>query len=250
MESENIFGWVAASCSVSYFLTLAFPFLKVLLCKLNYEDSPITKVVTIYLDCLTWFFYSKKIQNEPLCICNIIGGIICLSSIFIYLIFEVRKYTVDTILNTLILIVGTLIIHKCLQEIVEESKTVAKFCVIAKIITYYIPTTTILRAINEKNFLHISIINSLTWLTSCIGWAVFGKLINNIYILASNLIGIIISLIQIVIYFNYRQYYRLGKPTSVISTDIGDSNNNRFKNENIQINGKTKRIKIISKMIE
>ena len=54
----------------------------------------------------------------------------------IYLAFELKKYLVDTILNALIFILGTLALHKGLSMVIEDAQMVGKICVGTKLIEH------------------------------------------------------------------------------------------------------------------
>ena len=255
MEQEDIFGYVATCFSVVFYITLSIPFIKVLRCEMTYDNTPIAMIITIYVDCLSWYFYSERIMNEPLGLCNKIGICICISLAIIYLAFEIRHYIIDTVLNGLIMIMGTLVVHKSLIDVIDEPQTVGKFCFVAKVISFHIPIITIYKVIRAKNYLNIPIFTSFAYLVSNIGWAVVGKKMNNIYISIGNLIGVVIILVQIGIYFNYRKFFKKQARTTSIFSDADEDSTqeNKTKKKNIKdgeikIKGKTKRIKIISRI--
>ena len=136
MDYQNIFGYAATGLSVCFYCALTLPFLNVLRCKSSYEFTPISIIDTIYIDTLVWYIFAEKIECEQLKLSNMIGCCCSLLLIAIYLGFELKKYAIDSILNCLILILGTLVTHKGLTMVVEDPQIIGKFAIAAKLITF------------------------------------------------------------------------------------------------------------------
>jgi len=157
MDVIEVTGNAAIGLSSCFYLSLVAPFCKVLLCKLNYEYTPIALIDTVYVDSISWYLYADKILSRKLRYGNCIGGIVSLSLIVIYLLFELRKYPVDTLLNCVILVLGTLVIQKGLSIIIEDPQIIGKICIGTRLITFCYPIVMIYRAIKEKNYMFISL---------------------------------------------------------------------------------------------
>jgi len=253
MESQNLLPWVATSCSISFYFSLIIPFISLLKCRKRFEDSPIQLVSTIYVESLTWYFYSGKISNEPLRYCHLAGIIICLLLIFIYLQFEMRTYLYDAILNALILIIGSLLIQKVLQEIIYDNNTIEIICVITKMICYYIPLSDLIRLIIDKNYLNINILILCTWLLSCFGWSIVNGYKKKIGFTFANSFGIIIILIHIIIYYNYKLVFRRTEKNQTVFGNESEEKNKMDINTPIEesmVKGKERPVKIISQIIK
>ena len=151
MDFVNIFGYTAIGLSVCFYCSLVIPFCNVLRCKLNYEYTPIALINTIYVDSIAWYIYADKIVCDQLRLCNSIGACCSLILITIYLAFELKKYLVDSILNCLILILGTLVLHKGLSIVIEDAQIVGKICIGTKLISFFTPLFLTCRVIKEKN---------------------------------------------------------------------------------------------------
>ena len=255
MDYQYIAGCVATGLSACFYFTLVIPFFNVLRCKLNYEFTPIALIDTIYVDCVAWYIYSDKISCEQLHLSSSIGACCTLLLIVIYLAFELKRYTVDSILNCLILILGTLVIHKGLDVVVEDSDTVGKICIGTKFITFLIPMLMTYRVIKERNYKLISLNTTLAYMCSCIGWVVFGKLAKEMNIMCANCIGIAICLIQFCIYLNYKKKYPVYTgPTSTIGIESSaldskkDESTTMNLDEESQEKAKEKPVKIITRL--
>ena len=254
MDAENILGWIGICLSSCFYLSLIIPFFNVLRCKKSFELIPITFISTIYADCVAWYIYGDKILSEHVQLCHCIGGCACLAIIIIYLCFELKKDLADGILNILILVLGTLVIQKGLIYIIEDFNNVGKICVGTKLVTFFAPIATIYRVIKEKNYKLISLISTLTYLAACIGWTLFGKILNNFNIMCSYGAGIVLGIIQILIYFNFKKKYpHFSGKSSTIGIESGFSEETK-KDESTTINideesqekAKEKPVKIIS----
>jgi uncharacterized protein with PQ loop repeat len=256
MDCQNIFGYVAIGLSGLFYCSLVIPFFNVLRCKLNYEFTPIALIDTVYVDSVAWYIYADKILCDQLKCCSLIGGACSLALISIYLAFEFRKYTVDSILNCLILILGTLVMHKGLTTIINDYEMIGKICIATKCFTYLISLFNIYKVIKEKNYAIISVNSTLTYLASCIGWAIFGKAVSNSNLMAANCIGVVVCLIQFVVYLNVKKKYPSGHYRDSSSTIGIESSTEEIKTESTTMTieeekedkTKEKPVKIITKI--
>lgn len=255
MDYQNIFGYAALGLSSCFYLTLAIPFLNVLRCKLNYEYTPIVFIDTIFVDSLTWYIYADKIVCEQLKLCNTIGACCTLLLIVIYLAFELKKYLIDSILNCLILILGTLVIYKGLTIVVEDADMIGKICIGTKILTFIIPIILTFRVIKEKNYRLISLNSTITYMISCIGWILFGKASFDINIIIPNAIGVVLFFIQFIVYLNFKKKYpTYSGPSSTIGIETAsteykkDESTTMHIDEESQEKAREKPVKIVTRL--
>lgn len=256
MDYLNIIGYSAIGLSVCFFTTLVIPFFNVLRCKLNYEFTPIALINTIYVDSIAWYIYADKINSEHLKLCHIIGACCTLLLIIIYLAFELKKYLVDSILNLLILILGSLVIYKGLTIVLEDTQMVGKVCISTKLITFFIPILMIFRVIKEKNYKLISINSTCTYMIACIGWVLYGKSFYDINIMIPNIAGILLCFVQFIVYLNAKKKYPLfSRPSSTIGIERSstedpkkDESTTMTIDEESQEKAKEKPVKIITRL--
>ena len=255
MDYQNIFGYVATCLSSCFYLTLVIPFFNVLRCKLNYEYTPIVFIDSIYVDALTWYIYADKIVCDQLKLCNTIGACCSLLLIVIYLAFELKKYLIDSVLNCLILILGTLVIHKGLTIVIEDADMIGKVCIGTKVLTFLIPIILTFRVIKEKNYRLISFSTTITYMMSCIGWILFGKASFDINIMIPNAIGVFICFIQFIVYLNFKKKYpTYSGPSSTIGIESGsteykkDESTTMNIDEESQEKAKEKPVKIVTRL--
>ena len=245
---ENI-GWTAAFLAVLYFSAPVATFLNVIRGKILFEDSPGIFVTTCYINCFSWYIYGDLIFSEQIKYSYLVGACISLLLIIIYLIYEFKKYFIDTILNILILITGTWAEYRGLKIVIDDDRVVGKFCIATSIIMYLTPLYILYRVIKEKNYKLIPIFPAFVYLLACIAWVVYGALSKEFYIIFSHTIGIIICLMQITIYMKYMRKYKIIRERDLTPTiGIGNKENNNIKEEApIKINQDEEPVKIISK---
>ena len=120
---ENI-GWTAAFLTALYFSAPVATFLNVIRGKILFEDSPGIFVTTCYVNCFSWYIYGDLIFSEQIKYSYLVGACISLLLIIIYLIYEFKKYFIDTILNILILITGTWAEYRGLKIVIDDDRVV------------------------------------------------------------------------------------------------------------------------------
>ncbi len=196
MDYPKIFGYVATCLSTCFYCSLSLPFFDVIRCKRNYEYTPIAFINTIYVDSVAWYIYADKILCDQLKLCNTIGACCTLLLIIIYLVYELKKYLIDSILNALILILGTLVLHKGLTIVVEDAQMVGKICICTKIISFLIPIILTCRVIKEKNYKLIPIYSTVINVLVSSTWLGFGICINLISQIIPNALGVFFSILN------------------------------------------------------
>ena len=139
---------------------------------------------------------------------------------------------------------------------VDDDRIVGKICIGTACIVFYTPVQTIYRVIKEKNYRLIPIYNCYFVLAYGICWVIYGVFITDFYVVFPNAISIIISLIAVFIYCNYKRKYpvigerdfssTIGIETS--TTEEPKKEENPIKMEEVvETSGKEKPVKIITK---
>ena len=232
---QECFGWAGTCLTVLSFISPIFPFLNVLKGKLNFEDTPGVLVTTCYVNYFCWYIYGDMI----------------------YLAYEVKKYLVDAILNTLILITGTWALYRALTIIIDDDRIVGKICIGTSCLVFLSPIQIIYKVIKEKNYILIPFYNCLFVFFYAICWVVYGILITEFYVVFPNAIAIILSLIEIIIFLNYkRKYPTIGERdfSSTIGIETNPNEETSKKedapikmDEDVEDKGKEKPVKIVEK---
>ena len=219
MLIQDIFGWIAAFSSTVIFAYPAIQFINVLKGSLNYEDTPIFLIGTIYINCLTWYAYGYYIFSPQVKICNIIGCCFSLFCSIIYLTYESKKFLTDTILNTLILFAGTWAAYRTYFVLLGDDNVVGKVCIITSLISLLHPLYLIYRVIREKNYKLISLIIARFTIISGVCWVIYGFIDLDYYIVCLNLLNIFVAIAQIIIVKKFKlKYPTIEQATTQIST--------------------------------
>ena len=252
---QEISGWLAMAVTTCSFLFPVFPYLNVLRGRMNYEDTPSFFVISSYINYFCMYVYGDLVFSDQVKYCYLVGSIINCVLMVIYLVYEIRRYLVDTILNALILITGTWALYRCLTIIIDDDRIVGKICVLTFFVVFITPVQILYRVLKERNYNLIPIYNC--WLSLCFSslWIVYAIFISDFYILFPNIINIILSLAQIAVYINLsRKYPAIGQREFSSTIGIETTSNEEIKNVESQIkidedteNKKEKPVKIINK---
>jgi hypothetical protein len=92
-------------------------------------------------------------------------------------------------------------------KIVKEEIAVGRIYLITHLTSMIIQAQYIYDGISKKNYLLIPIIYDSISFPYYFSWIVYGLLLNDFYILITNIICCIIGLIQILLYFYFRREY-------------------------------------------
>ena len=152
MELETIqdsFGWAGAVLSILSFISPIFPYLNVLRGKLNFEDTPAVLVTTCYVNYCCWYIYGDMIFSDQIKYGYLIGAGINLILMIVYLAYEIRKYLVDTILNTLILITGTWALYRALTIIIDDDRICGRICIGTSCLVFFSPIQMFLSVVSR-----------------------------------------------------------------------------------------------------
>ena len=248
-------GWIAACLTVCYYVAPVLPFVNVLKGRLNFEDTPGVFVTTCYVNCFIWYVYGDMIFSDQVKISNCVSASISLILIVIYLIYEIRKYLIDSVLNVLLLVTGTWAVYRALTIILDDDRIIGKIGFGTQIVVYLTPIQIVYKVAKEKNYNLIPIYSAWVYVFTCITWIIYGFLISDFYIVFSHIIGAILSLIQIIIYLNFkRKYPGIGEREFSSTIGIETTGNEETKKEETPIKeeenqpeSKEKPVKIISK---
>ena len=256
-KAQEIFGWVATSLTMCFYISPVIPFINVFKGKLNYEDTPIVVISTSYVNCFCWYIYGEMIFSNQIKLCNMIGAISSLILICIYLIFELKTYAIDALLNALIIITGSLALYRGLAYTINDDSIIEQICNGTAIVVFLSPIQLIYRVIKEKNYFLIPIYTAYVSFIASSCWVTYGVFIRDIYVILPNTIGILLAIIQIIVYTNYkRKYPSIGEKEFNSTIGIENTGNDEGKkdestiikvDENSQNNAKEKPVKIISK---
>ena len=150
----------------------------------------------------------------------------------IYLAYEIRKYTIDAILNILIIFTGSYAVYKGFTIMIDDDSIIGKICFGTSCLIFFTPIQFIYRVTKEKNYNLIPIYLVCASLLSSFFWIIYGIFIKDLYIVFPNAIGIILAKIQILVFLKYkRKYPGIGERESSSTIGIETNENEKEKKE-------------------
>ena len=211
------------------------PFINVLQGIKNFEDTPKFYIIIIYFNSLFWFLYGSLLFSDQMKLSYMISCIICLISMGIYLIYEIKKDFIDMILNLMILVSVSWGIYCYFTIDFDNDRLLGKICIISSLVFYCFPIYTIIKVITEKNAKLIHINNITIYFFSVLCWFVYGIIDKDYFIAFPYFIGGIIALTQIILYNIYsRKYIQLKNGKNLMSNTIGIENNESSEVNNVK----------------
>lgn len=227
-------GWIGAAMNLYFYILPTMPFINLLKGKINFEDTPGVYVTICYINSVCWYTYGELTFSDQMRLSYIIGSVIFLILLLIYLYYEIRKYTFDTILNICILGTGTYSLYVGLTEILDDDQIAAKFCNVSSLLYFFFPMHVIYKVIVHKTYNLISVKLNVIHIITSFFWTVYGVLILENLLAYPHLINIILCLIQLYLYYFYKNKY----PTieeKPLNNSIGLENNG-IEESNIEDN--------------
>lgn len=221
-------GWIGCAMNLYFFVKPIVPFVNVIKGKINFEESPGIYVTVLYINSVCWYTYGELTFSDQMRLSYIIGSFIYLVLLCIYLYYEIKKYLFDTILNILLLITGTYSLYVGLTFILDEDQIAAKFCNAASLVYFFFPIQIIYKVINYKNYKLIQVIDNIINIFTSSMWIIYGTLILENLLVYPHIINVILSLIQLYLYYSYKNKFSYieGKESNIIRIEnIGDEKN-------------------------
>ena len=247
-DYNEMLAWVAACLTMIFYFPKIAPFINVLQGIKNFEDTPKVYTVIIYLNSLFWFLYGNLLFSDQMKFSYMISCILCLISMGIYLIFEIKKDFVDMILNLIILVSVSWAIYCYFTIDFDNDRLLGKICIISSLVFYCFPIYTIIKVITEKNAKLIHINNITIYFLSVLCWFIYGIIDKDYYIAFPYFLGGLIALTQIILYNIYsRKYIQLKSGKNLMINTIGIENNEKSEENNVKFEViKQNTIKIIN----
>ncbi len=247
---QESIGWIAATFNICFYLTPTFNFVKVLKGKVNFEESPGVYVTTCYVNSFIWFIYGDMIFSDQVKISNMISALINLIFMLIYLAFELRKYFIDAILNTLILITGSWAVYRALTIVIDDDRVVGDICIGTTFIIFLSPIQILYKVFKEKNYNIIPVFAAIIYLSGCLSWFIYAIFIKDFYLAFPHVLGVILSGVEIAVYVNCkRRYPGIGENGASGTIDIVSGGNDDIKKEETPIKiDEGKPVEIVNKL--
>ena len=235
-KAQEISGWIGAGLTILNFLFPVCTYINVIKGKLSYDNTPSFLVITSYINYFCMYVYGDMVFSDQVKYAYMVGSIINCLLMSIYLVYEIRKFLVDTILNILLIITGTWALYRCLTIMIDDDRIVGKICILTFFIVYITPIQILYKVIKEKNYNLIPKYNCWVAFFASIFWIIYSIYISDFYILFANIINALINLAQIVVYINLSiKYPAIGKKEFSSTIGIETTSNEEDRKEDVQI---------------
>lgn len=239
-DSAYFFGFLS---SVLLSLTPIIQIIALISKQINIEIVNLFPLICLYANCGLFFFQqliiiiqkkSESGQSLPILqYCNLIGFCLSLVWCIIIIYYQNIKSKLHFWLYVLLLIVAT-VIGITVEFLMKELSFYKTFInIIASIFNVLMYLSCGLNTVNlfrTKNFNYISILYVTAGLINCVIWLIFGCLFgtteeSKFHVIISNILGIIITILQMVVYFKYRKEYihKYNIETSTIEEPIKEN---------------------------
>ena len=224
MELENILPFLKIFNAITIILLNASPLVglfKIIKKKEKYTYLPFCMLLFFSLNSLCWTCYWFKISNMIFMLSFYISIIIDSGLVIIYLYFLcnfIKRFLISSILLVVIELIITISVLLFLFDYLNFYR---RCMIVINTIMYISPGQNLIKVFKEKKCKFIPILSTMMGLICSGGWLLFGKIIDDIYIIIPNGLGLIFSTLYSLIWLIYYIKEKIDKKKSTFySEDI------------------------------
>ncbi|XP_024386982.2 bidirectional sugar transporter SWEET5, partial [Physcomitrium patens] len=169
------------------------------------QFSVVPYVATL-LNCLMWLFYGTSSVAGLMLVLTINAAGVVIESIYIIIHvlfgdFESRKRTGCYFLGIMVLYTIVLCCVTQAVEVNDRVTVVGAICVVIGSIMYSAPMTVIAQVIRDKNVANMPLFLSASSLINSVVWTTYGILVEDVFVIIPNGMGVCVCAIQCLVYF-------------------------------------------------
>ena len=200
----DIFGYIGSLISTYFFISPVVPILKLIKGETTIKDTPGILLICSFLNCVLWAMYGllkdRFLQYAP----NGLGGSITLIWITIYLIYLADKKILFALLYNCSLIAGVIGLSLLFYFVIDAELT-GKIVLIFNVLMYAAPGEKMYTVCKTGNYQLIPIWSTIG-AAACSGcWLIYGLYVGDINVTIPNVLGVICSIIQLIVYWIYKK---------------------------------------------
>lgn len=200
----TILSWVGTAFALFLNLTPAFLFIDVFKNNKSHKSIPELMLIFNTLCGLCWFCYWFRLVNPVPCYSALGNTCISLIFSFLYLYLAVGKGLIKCFFACFIAADICAQFFYILGYWVQNVDMVGKLAMIINIVQYAAPGQSILTVIKTGNYKLIPITTTVAGVFCSSCWLGFGIIQNNFNTILPNSMGLILSLVQILIYYYFK----------------------------------------------
>ena len=199
----DIFGWVGTAIATFFYIAPVVPFLKLIKGEISWKESPGVLLICSFMNCILWSDYGLLQDKFLVYFANGLGGTITLIFITIFLIHLADKKFCFAFLYTLCLIAVIVGLAFLCYEVIKSDIT-GKIAMVFNVLMYAAPGEKIITVFRTGDVSLIPIWSTIggTACSSC--WLIYGIYQNDLNLIIPNLLGVLASIVQIVVYLIFR----------------------------------------------
>jgi solute carrier family 50 protein (sugar transporter) len=228
MELENILPFLKIFNAITIILLNASPLVglfKIIKKKEKYTYLPFCMLLFFSLNSLCWTCYWFKNSNMIFMLSYYISTIIDSGFLIIYLYFLCKYNKRFLISSFLLIVIEVTIVISVLLFIIEYLNFYRRCLIVISTIMYISPGQNLIKVFKEKACKFIPIFSTMAGILCSGGWLLFGKIIDDIYIIIPNGLGLIFSTIYTLIWLIYYIKEKIDKKKSTFYPE--DNNKTR-----------------------
>lgn len=229
LGGSEFFGWLGEVLMVIYYISPALPFFHLFQKKITYEYTPGVVVLANYCTSFTWIMYGYLINNVRIKMFNIFACAISTILLIIYLIHEVKQYLIDSILNALLIISGSLCARRFFLAYSYDEEFIKKICFGSSILLSLLPLILIYKVYQEKNYSIIPIFSVITLLLASFYWILFGLMTDEYYYSIVYFVVVVFCGLQFAVWKTYKMKYQGIHFTPSIEIDVNNTETEETK---------------------
>lgn len=221
---KDICGWIGSAIAMFFYISPVVPLIKVMKKEININEFPGILLLMSLMNCLLWCVYGIFIHEIPSWLCNGAGAATTLIWLIIYWIyFADCKWVPALVYNVLMINVVAEIFYLCYAVAGEEYfETVGWIAMVFNILMYAAPGEKIYRVIQTNNHNLIPIFSVIAGVFCSSFWGIFGLIIGKLSMIIPNVLGAVLSVLQIIVWTIYRVKNK--DPLIPIVNDITNNN--------------------------
>ena len=200
----TIFSWLGTAFALFLNLTPAVLFINVFKNNKSHKTIPELMLIFNVLCGLFWFCYWFRMDNPVPCYSALGNTVISLIFSFLYLYLAVGKGLMKCFFACFITADICAQIFYVFGSWIQNIDMVGKIAMIINIMQYAAPGQSIISVIKTGNYNLIPITTTIVGVFCSSSWLGFGVIQNNFNAILPNSMGLILSLIQIIIYYYFK----------------------------------------------
>ena len=218
----DIFGWIGTAISTFFYITPVVPFLKLIKGEMTIKEVPGVLLICTFMNCVLWgdygLLYDRFLQYFP----NGLGGAITLVWITIYLIQLAGRQIGFALLYNAILIAAVVGIATLFYFVVPVEVT-GKIVLVFNVLMYASPSEKMVTVCKTGNYNLIPIWSTIGGTACSACWMIYGIYLQDWNVIIPNVLGVLCSIVQIVVYLIYKRRYK-GDVKKVDEEETGEEN--------------------------